>query len=107
MMLRTTARRSPFVDVNTAAVRSIKAAGGSSLTNRIASSFAMCRADVEHALPIVNTAAAADGMAQDDLLVSIVPAGRKDKPRTLTRPHRPTRKRARDVDDILLRVAAV
>src|SRR5688500_11445208 len=67
----------------------------------------MRRHDVQHALPIVRTAAGLDHLAEHGLLAAIVAARVEDEAGTLARLHRPARERPGHVDDVGLGVAAV
>src|SRR6185503_13614676 len=76
------------------------------LRRNMSSSRGMRGDDVEYALAFVH-AAGLDGLAEHDLLAAIVPPWGEHESRALTRLHRPTGKRLRDIDDVVLRVAAV
>ena len=88
-------------------------AGGSSLTKRIASFVAMWRAVDGCAARMSSTRSPSSTPPALIVWPSTVfsprswRAGHEHEPRSLPRLHRPAGERARDVDDVLLRVAAV
>ena len=114
-IVRTVSRMSPLVRLNVSAARSTSDAGGSSLTNRRASFVRdeargrwMARDDVEHLLAVLDAASRGQPLAEDGLLAGVVHDRPEDEPAAAARLlERPPGERARDLDDVLLRVAAV
>ena len=66
----------------------------------------MSRDDIEHVLAILDTTSSGERVAEDHFIGGIVHLRSEDEV-PIPRVHRPARQRARDLDDVLLRVAAI